>query len=196
MCSIELEFRNIYMKRVFLGLTLIIASVGLLKAQDVQTSKAINVRFFSSASLEDIEASTQNGTSVITTAKNDFFFLVPIKSFSFKSSLMQEHFNENYMESDKFPDARFTGKVNEDIDWKKDGTTNVTVTGKLTVHGVDKDRTIPGTITVKNGVVSINAKFDIACKDHGIKIPSMLAEKVAEIVNVTVSGTYAPYVKK
>ncbi len=184
------------MKKILLGLTLIISSVGLLKAQDIQSSKAINVRFFSSASLEDIEASTQNGTSVINTAKNDFFFLVPIKSFSFKSSLMQEHFNENYMESDKFPDARFTGKVNEDIDWKKDGTTNVTVTGKLIVHGVDKDRTIPGTITIKNGVINISAKFDIACKDHGIKIPSMLAEKVAEVVNVTVSGAYIPYVKK
>ncbi len=184
------------MKRIVLAILMIVAGAGLVKAQEIQTSKAINVRFFSSASLEDIEASTQNGTSVITTAKNDFFFLVPIKSFSFKSSLMQEHFNENYMESDKYPDARFTGKVNEDIDWKKDGTYNVTVTGKLTVHGVDKDRTIPGTIAIKNGVVSISAKFDIACKDHGIKIPSMLAEKVAEIVNVTVSGTYAPYVKK
>ena len=184
------------MKRIVLAIAMIVAGAGLVKAQEIQTSKAINVRFFSSASLEDIEASTQNGTSVITTAENAFFFLVPIKSFSFKSSLMQEHFNENYMESDKYPDARFTGKVNEDIDWKKDGSYNVTVTGKLTVHGVDKDRTIPGTINIKNGVVSISAKFDIACKDHGIKIPSMLAEKVAEIVNVTVNGTYAPYVKK
>lgn len=167
-----------------------------LQAQDVQSSKSITISFFSSSPLEDIEAKTVNGTSVITTSKNDFFFLVPIKSFTFKSSLMQEHFNENYMESDKFPDARFVGKVNENIDWKKDGTYPVTVTGKLTVHGVDKDRTVPGTITVKNGVISINAKFDIACKDHGIKIPSMMSEKIAEVIAVTVSGNYTPYVKK
>ena len=109
---------------------------------------------------------------------------------------MQEHFNENYMESDKYTDARFSGKVNEDIDWKKDGVNNVTVTGKLTIHGVDKDRTIPGVITVKNGVISISSKFDVTCKEHGIKIPTMLAEKVAEVVSINVSGIYAPYVKK
>jgi polyisoprenoid-binding protein YceI len=109
---------------------------------------------------------------------------------------MQEHFNENYMESDKYADARFSGKVNEDIDWKKDGVNNVTVTGKLTIHGVDKDRTIPGVITIKNGVVSISSKFDVTCKEHGIKIPTMLAEKVAEVVSINVSGAYAPYVKK
>ncbi len=184
------------MKKVLLVLTMIVSGVGMLKAQEIQTSKAISVRFFSSATLEDIEGTTQNGTSVITTAKNDFFFLVPIKSFTFKSSLMQEHFNENYMESDKYTDARFTGKVNEDIDWKKDGTYNVTVTGKLAIHGVDKERTFPGTITIKNGVISIVSKFDVACKDHNIKIPSVMSEKIAEIVTVNVSGTYAPYVKK
>jgi polyisoprenoid-binding protein YceI len=109
---------------------------------------------------------------------------------------MQEHFNENYMESDKYVDARFSGKVNENIDWKKDGVYNVTVSGKLTVHGVDKDRTIPGTITVKNGIISILTKFDISCKEHGIKIPSMMTEKIAETVAVTVNGAYTPFVKK
>ncbi|MCF8284729.1 MAG: YceI family protein [Sphingobacteriales bacterium] len=184
------------MKKIILSLAILFAGVSASQAQEIQNSKAINVHFFSSASLEDIEATTQNGISMITTAKNEFFFLVPIKSFTFKSSLMQEHFNENYMESDKFTDARFSGKVNEDIDWKKDGVNNVTVTGKLTIHGVDKDRTIPGVITVKNGVISISSKFDVTCKEHGIKIPTMLAEKVAEVVSINVSGIYAPYVKK
>lgn len=184
------------MKKLILSLALVTAVIGSSFAQDVQSSKAVNISFFSSAPLEDIEAKTANGTSVITTTKNEFFFLVPIKSFTFKSSLMQEHFNENYMESDKFPDARFSGKVSENIDWKKDGTYNVTVTGKLTVHGVEKDRTIPGTITIKNGNISINAKFDIVCKEHGIKIPSMMTEKIAENVAVTVNGNYTPFVKK
>lgn len=184
------------MKKLILSLAFMLTAYASTYAQDVQSSKSVNISFFSSAPLEDIEAKTSNGTSVITTTKNEFFFLVPIKSFTFKSSLMQEHFNENYMESDKFADARFSGKVNENIDWKKDGTYNVTVTGKLTVHGVDKDRTIPGSITVKNGVISINTKFDISCKEHGIKIPSMMTEKIAETVAVTVNGTYAPFVKK
>ncbi len=184
------------MKKLTLSIAFLTVLVGGSLAQDVQSSKAVNISFFSSAPLEDIEAKTANGTSVITTTKNEFFFLVPIKSFTFKSSLMQEHFNENYMESDKYPDARFSGKVNENIDWKKDGSYSVTVSGKLTVHGVEKDRTIPGTITVKNGNISINSKFDILCKEHGIKIPSMMSEKIAENVAVTVNGSYTPYVKK
>ena len=184
------------MRKLILSLALIVAGFASSVAQDVQSSKTVNISFYSSAPLEDIEAKTSNGTSVITTTKNEFFFLVPIKSFTFKSSLMQEHFNENYMESDKYADARFSGKVNETIDWKKDGVYNVTVTGKLTVHGVDKDRTIPGTITVKNGTISILTKFDISCKEHGIKIPSMMSEKIAETVAVTVNGAYTPFVKK
>lgn len=184
------------MKKLILSIALVVAGYASSVAQDVQSSKTVNISFYSSAPLEDIEAKTSNGTSVITTSKNDFFFLVPIKSFTFKSSLMQEHFNENYLESDKYPDARFTGKVNEEIDWKKDGVYNVSVTGKLTVHGVEKNRTIQGTVTIKGGVISITSKFDISCKEHGIKIPSMMSEKIAETVAVTVNGTYAPYVKK
>ena len=164
-------------------------------AQEVYQSKAMNVRFFSSTQMEDIEAKTANATSIITTAKNDILFMIQVKSFTFKSSLMQEHFNENYIESDKFPDAKFIGKINESVDWKKDGTYNVTVTGKLNMHGVDKDRTIPGTITIKAGVISVASQFDVACKEHNIQIPSVVTEKIAEFVNVKVSGNYNLYVR-
>jgi polyisoprenoid-binding protein YceI len=145
--------------------------------------------------MEDIEAKTANATSIITTAKNDILFMIQVKSFTFKSSLMQEHFNENYMESDKFPESKFIGKINESIDWKKDGTYNVTVTGKLNMHGVDKDRTIPGTISIKSGVITVASQFDVACKEHNIQIPSVVTEKIAEFVNVKVSGSYNLYVR-
>jgi polyisoprenoid-binding protein YceI len=164
-------------------------------AQEIYQSKAMNVSFFSTTAMEDIDAKTANATSVISSAKNDILIMIQVKSFTFKSSLMQEHFNENYMESDKFPDAKFIGKINESVDWKKEGTYNVTVTGKLNMHGVDKDRTIPGTITIKGNNVSVNSQFDVLCKDHNIKIPSVLSEKVAELVNVKVSGTYNLYVR-
>lgn len=183
------------MKKLFLSLIISASTLGAF-SQDVYSSKNIDIHFFSSAPLEDIEARTQNGTSVLTTSRNDFLFMVQIKSFTFSKSLMQEHFNENYMESNKYPDARFVGKINETIDWKKDGSYPITVTGKLTVHGVDRDRTIQGTVLIKNGVITINSQFDISCKDHNIKIPSMMTEKIAEIVKVTVGGTYAPYVKQ
>ena len=80
-------------------------------AQEVYQSKAMNVRFFSTTPMEDIEAKTANATSIITTAKNDILFMIQVKSFTFKSSLMQEHFNENYMESTQFPKADFKGLV-------------------------------------------------------------------------------------
>ncbi len=182
------------MKKLFLLLGAI-AIFCQVKAQEVYTSKAVSIGFFSSAALEDIAADTKNGSSVLTTVKNDFLFLVQIKSFTFKSSLMQEHFNENYMESDKYPDSKFVGKINETIDWKKDGTYNVTVSGKLSMHGVEKDRTIPGTITIKGNNISIVSQFDVACKDHNIKIPSVMSEKIAEVVKVSVNGNYSLYVR-
>jgi YceI-like domain len=184
------------MKKSILVLAFFFCLVNVGFSQDVQSCKTVNIQFFASGPLEDIEAKTQNGTSVLTTTKNEFFFMVPIKSFTFKSSLMQEHFNENYMESEKFPDARFQGKINESVDWKKDGNYDVTVSGKLTIHGVERERTIPGKVIIKNGVISINSSFDVSCKEHNIKIPSMMTEKIAEISKVTVAGTYAPYVKK
>lgn len=182
------------MKKITLLLSIVFLGL-FAHAQDVFQSKTMNVSFFSNTSMEDIDAKTSNATSVISTAKNDILFMIQVKSFSFKSSLMQEHFNENYMESDKFPDAKFIGKINENIDWKKDGTYNVTVTGKLNMHGVDKDRTIPGTVTIKGATVAVNSQFDVLCKDHNIKIPSVLSEKVAELVNVKVSGNYNLYVR-
>jgi hypothetical protein len=182
------------MKRLLILFAVIIIGY-TANAQDVYSSKNVNIKFFSSAPLEDIEANTANGISVLTTTKNDFVFSVQIKSFTFAKSLMQEHFNENYMESDKYPDAKFTGKINEPVDWKKDGTYSVTVTGKLTIHGVDRDRTIPGKITVKGNNISISSEFDISCTDHKVNIPKLMTEKIAETVKVTVKGDYAPFVK-
>ena len=180
------------MKKIILSLVILFAGISASQAQEIQTSKAINVHFFSSASLEDIEATTQNGTSVITTSKNEFFFLVPIKSFTFKSSLMQEHFNENYMESDKYADARFSGKVNEDIDWKKDGVNNVTVTGKLNIHGVEQDRTISGKVIIKNGTIQLISEFKVRNVDHNIQIPKLVVAKIAEAIEVKVDCILMP----
>lgn len=181
------------MKKYILTLSILLI-VFSAHTQSVYSSKNIAIKFFSAAPLEDIEAYTQNGISILKTAKNEVEFLVQIKSFTFEKSLMQEHFNENYMESDKYPEAKFVGKINEPIDWNKSGTYNITVSGKLTVHGVEKSRTIPGTITIKGENISINTQFNISCKDHNIKIPSMMSEKVAEVVKTTVKGSYTPYV--
>lgn len=84
-----------------------------------------------------------------------------MKSFVFKKALMQEHFNENYVESDKFPNATFKGKITDDVDLTKDGTYSVTVSGDFTVHGVSKPKTVPGTVTVKGNNMYVKASFDV-----------------------------------
>ena len=106
---------------------------------------------------------------------------------------MQQHFNSDYMESDKYPKAIFKGKLLEHIDLTKDGTYRVNATGELTVHGVARTRTIPGTLTVKNGVVSMSSEFMVACADHHVDIPQILFYHIAESIKITVSATYNPY---
>ncbi len=109
---------------------------------------------------------------------------------------MQEHFNENYMETPKYPNASFRGKINEKIDYKKDGVYKVTCTGKLNMHGVDQLRTIDGTITVKGNEVVLDSQFFVKTVDHKIDVPKVVFEKIAENIKVTVNAKYAPYVKK
>lgn len=162
----------------------------LAVAQTTFTSKNITVNIFSSTPLEDIKAQAKNGVSVIVPKSKQVIFQIPIKGFNFSRSLMQEHFNESYMESDKFPTASFKGNILEDVDFNKDGVYNVSVKGTLNMHGITKERTIKGVITVKNGQLSINSSFNVACADHDIKIPSLVFKKIAEVIAITVIGNY------
>lgn len=148
------------------------------------------VSFFSSTSVENIEAFNNEAAAVLDSKTGDVAFQVPIKSFKFEKALMQEHFNENYMESDKYPKADFKGKINDisKVNFEKDGTYNVTSTGKMTIHGVTKDVTIPGTITVKGSEATMNSKFKVKTADYGIKVPSMVVTKVAKEIEVTVNS--------
>lgn len=162
-------------------------------AQDIFSCKGAQISFFSETALENIEAKSNNGVSILTLSKSDILFTVQIKSFVFDKLLMQEHFNENYMESDKFASATFKGKINEAVDLTKDGDYKVTATGKLTLHGVDQTRTISGTFKVKNGIINLYTQFNIACKDHDIKIPTVVSQKIAEAVQVTLNAEYKAY---
>ena len=110
--------------------------------------------------------------------------------------MMQEHFNEDYIESDKFPKATLNGDIIGDFDIKNDGSYPVTVKGVLKIHGVEKNREIKGQILVKDGKVSVEAKFAIQVADHGIKIPSIKIKSIAEVVEVTVYIEYQEVVSK
>ncbi|RYY89266.1 MAG: YceI family protein [Chitinophagaceae bacterium] len=146
------------------------------------------VTFFSSAPLEDIEATNKSSRGVIDWEKRSYLIAIPIKQFSFRSGLMKEHFNENYLESDKYPECTFRGNFAGPVDLTKDGDYPVTATGDLTLHGVTKRRSIPATIKVRNGQVSVYSKFPIRVADHKISIPKMVFKKIAEVVEVTVDA--------
>ncbi|MBI3509502.1 MAG: YceI family protein [Bacteroidetes bacterium] len=173
------------MKRSALLLVTVLGFVAAMHAQIYQGKKT-KIDFFSVTALENISATDTVATMILNAATGDVVANISIKSFVFPSPLMQEHFNEDYMESDKFPKASFVGKINEKIDYTKDAVIPITITGTLTIHGVAKPRTLPGTLTIKGGMVTIDSKFTVLLADHNITIPEALGTKVAESIAVTV----------
>ena len=130
------------------------------------------------------------------TTTNDIQFAVPMISFKFPKPLMEEHFNENYVESTKFPACTFKGKINETIDFTKDGEHKVTVKGTMNLHGVTKEVESTGTITVKGTDIMVASAFKIKIADYNIKVPSLYVQNIAEIVDVKVNATLEPFTKK
>lgn len=148
------------------------------------------VSFFSSTPVENIEAFNNEVAAAYDASKGDLVFQMAIKGFKFDKQLMQEHFNENYMESDKFPKASFVGKIADfnKVDIKKNGIYKVIASGTMTIHGVNKSVSIPGTIDVKDGVATFKASFDVATSDYKIKIPGIAESKIAKSIAVTVNA--------
>lgn len=161
----------------------------------ILSSKDGNVKFYSSTPVEDIQAETHSMVSALNAKTRKFAFSIYINTFEFPNKLMQEHFNEKYLESEQFPKATFDGVINDPIDLTKDGVYKVTVTGKLTIHGVAQDRTISGTVTVKGGKVTIESEFYVKLVDHNITVPEVVFNKIAESIKVNVVTTVVP-VKK
>jgi polyisoprenoid-binding protein YceI len=175
------------MKRIIMAIAFA-ACVSPAFAQKYMTRTG-RVTFFSATPLENIEAFNNEAAAVVDGSTGDVAFQVPVKSFKFEKELMQEHFNENYMESDKYPKSEFKGKIATPsaVNYSKDGTYNVKVSGRLTIHGVTKEVAVPGTVVVKDGTVTLNAKFMVKPADYGIQIPSVVKGKIAEQIAVTVN---------
>lgn len=173
------------MKKVLF--TAAIACIALQASAQKFMTRSGKISFFSTTPIENIEAFNNEVAAAVNTASGDVVFQVPVKSFKFEKQLMQEHFNESYMESDKFPKAEFKGKMNPAA-FTKDGTYKTTVSGKLTIHGVTKDVQIPGTVTVKGTELTLNTKFNVATADYNIQIPSVAKGKIASQIEVTVNS--------
>ncbi|MCB0481530.1 MAG: YceI family protein [Flavobacteriales bacterium] len=170
-------------------ITLMMAfTIGLLVNGQTQTLLKLDtsyIRFFSEAPLENIEAVNRKSSGLINMSTNDIALIIPIISFKFDKELMEEHFNENYMESSKYKSGSFKGKLKEKIEWGKDGDYNATAEGVLNIHGVEKKRTIEGKITIKNGTAHLSTRFMIKVADHDIEIPQVVFMNIAEEVEVT-----------
>lgn len=152
------------------------------------------VTFHSNTSLELIKASSSGLKGLIDVKKRTFAFSISIATFSgFNSPLQKEHFNENYMESNLFPTASFSGYIIEDYDFTKDGSYNVRAKGKFTLHGITQERILQGDLVVKNGTMRLSCNFNIQLSDYEIKIPRIVHEKLASEIKVLLA---AAFVKK
>lgn len=173
-----------------LSVLILIASFQV--SAQVYREKEVYINFFSDGILEDITATSNSAVGALDTSKNTFACIVFINSFQFENALMQEHFNENYMESDKYPKAKFTANILDSINYSVDSVYQVKTIGKITIHGVTQEREIIGTITVKNGEIRVQAKFDVQLKDHNIDIPKVVISNIAEVVAVEVNILLGP----
>ena len=156
-------------------------------AQKFESSKSYS-KFYSSAPMEDIEATNETVKSIIDLDKGEMVYSVKIKDFQFEKSLMQEHFNENYLESEKYPKSTVAGTIKG---WNtQEGEQDVTVAGKLSIHGITKDVEISGKLNYSVDKVTVLAKFPVELKDYKVKIPKALFYNIAESVEVTVDFEY------
>jgi hypothetical protein len=181
------------MKKLFL-LALVASAISNANAQAKYMTKTGKVTFDAGTGLEDITGINKSVTTAIDAVKGDIVFKMQIKAFEFKSQLMQDHFNENYMESEKYPVSTFKGKiVNLDkVNFSKDGTYKVKVKGEMEIHGVkNKDVEADGEIVVKGTDLEVKSDFVVKMDDYKINIPSVVKDKLASKADIKVNCKYS-----
>lgn len=163
-------------------------------AQEKFYTKSGKIIFSSKASLENIEAHNKTVTCVLDSKTGNMQFAVLMKAFEFEKALMQEHFNENYLESHKYPKAEFKGQIvnNGEINYAKDGTYKANVKGKLTIHGETRDVETVGVVVVKGDKVETDAEFNIELADYKVEIPKVVKDNISKTVRITVDCNLDP----
>jgi hypothetical protein len=172
------------MKKLVL-LILILSGQLLVNAQPLITRNGY-ISFYSKTPLEDIKAENRQVNAVIDPSTKKIAFVLLMKGFLFPKALMQEHLNENYVESDKYPKASFSGNYTGDVDQTKEGNYPIMVTGNLMLHGTTRTIDVPATMEVKEGKLISRTTFIINPTDYNIKIPGLVRDKIAEQLVVTV----------
>jgi len=163
-------------------------------AQDIYFTRTGKIDFHSGSSIEDIDGENNEVSSMLNVKTGEMAFTVLVKSFHFKRALMEEHFNENYMESEKFPKASFKGTIVKmpAINLSANGTYAIQIEGDLTMHGVTKKITVPGKLTVSGGKITGVSSFKIILSDYNVIIPGVVAEKFSKETEINVSCLYEP----
>lgn len=154
------------------------------------TTQTGEISFFSKTPMEDIDAVNKQVGSIINSATNEVAVQMRVTNFTFPNKLMQEHFNENYLETDKYPNATFKGKIKESIDLKVAGTYAVTAAGTATIHGVSRPVELKGTLISTGKTVVLTCLFDIHLDEYKIDIPKIVFKKIAEVIKVKGSISY------
>jgi hypothetical protein len=183
------------MKNLLIILAILLSGMSNAFAQNVVfVTDKMKTSFFSEARIENIEATSTTGSSAaINATTRDVAFKISILSFRFKNSLMEEHFNENYMDSDKYPYGILKGKIIEEVDLTKEGKYNVTVEGTLDVHGITKTRKFTGVIENKGGRLFLDSEFMLPVADHKIDIPNDKLSNISQTIKVTI---HAEFIRK
>lgn len=154
------------------------------------TVKSGSIIFRSEAISEIIRASSNSLKGKMNIEKKIFAFSISTKTFrGFNSPLQQEHYMENYLESNKYPEATFIGKIIEDENFSQDGSFSIRAKGILNIHGQPKERIIKCDIIVKKGVITVSSNFTVLLADHNIPIPKVVHEKLASEIKVDVKAT-------
>ncbi|QSE98712.1 YceI family protein [Fulvivirga lutea] len=174
-------------------LLLIIISVSKILAQNPLIDHNGTATFFSEAPMEDIEAINRKVIGAIDLQKGILAVTMQIKGFHFDKSLMEEHFNENYLESDKYPKASFKGMIKNfsELDFSKQGNFEAQAIGELEIHGVTKPLKTMVQFAISGDKISANTSFDISIADHDIKIPRLVIKNIAEVVEVKASFNFS-----
>ncbi len=161
------------------------------QGQEVYINQGGEARFKSNAPLELIQAESKELAGVIDPKKYTFAFTIPINSFDgFNSALQKEHFRENYLETHKFPNATFKGKIIETIDWNKRDIYTIRAKGNFNIHGINHERIIKCSLNVLDNSLMVNSSFEILLKDHEIQVPRVVNQKIAEAIMVEISAEF------
>lgn len=183
------------MKKIFFS---IVSLISVSINAQVFTTSTGNVNFISATKFEEFSAQNNQVSAAVSADKGVVQFKVPVNSFQFEKALMQTHFQENYMESATFPNSTFKGKIKDvsNVKFNVDGVYDVVADGTLELHGVSKEISVPGKITVKGTAVNLAANFSILCSDYGVKIPKNNVNQVSNSIAIKVNCDLAPKKKK